>query len=362
MVNSSVFNRRMYKFVGIDDLLEDLHSGLSEILRRDRTGILAVGVGMHEHCNYNCVYCYVDKNTRRSQSEWMTISEYESLFQQAAQLGCRTIILTGAQGRAEPLMTAGLPRLLSFIHSNGMRPVIFTNLAVLGDASLCRPIHNIDPQELAQLIDETGTSLIVKCDTLDKERYDQMTAIEGSFDKFCAAVDLLTKCQLSWIDDNSVVNTRVSISTVISKNNFTELENLASFAYEKRWLYVCKYPSMMGSALENSDLFFNKDEAAERRDYTTSISDKTETLVLHDSTGDYCVIHQLGISFNIVGQPLSCLSGSLADFGTGDWTLRHKTLSDIVLRKKELVIAKSGECPKKGRFYAFKGYTESNVI
>lgn len=350
-------SRGKYLFCGVDDLLDYTEVGLNEVLSNKRPAILAVGVGLHENCNYNCVYCYVGTNSGRNASEWLTISEYESVCLQAVKLGCRSMILTGAQGRAEPLMTVGLPHLLKFISSNGVRPIVFTNLSVLGDALLCRHIHKIEPNDLVQLIDETGTSLIVKCDTLDGAHYDQVTTVRGSYIKFRAAVDLLANRRMTQRLSDGTIATRVSISSVISRSNFEELEQLAEYAHERQWLFICKFPSMMGSALKNNGLFFNAQEAAVRRDYTMSISDKTESLVVHDSTGDYCLIHQLGISFNNVGQPLGCLSGSLADLGPGDWTLRHKPLADIVQRKKDLYSARPGECPKKGRFYTFKGYS-----
>ncbi|MCP3669240.1 MAG: radical SAM protein [Gammaproteobacteria bacterium] len=344
-MNSLVANNSIntnYPMKGIDTL--HLESIIGPALDTDNPKVACIGIGVKAVCNYDCVYCYAGHSNKRGD---LSTEEYLNLIDQAAELGVKTIIMTGAGGKSEPGLFKGLVPILEAATSKGISTAIFTNGSQFGNDKIAK-IHKCSSKELARKLRELRCSLFLACETLKPDLYLSIT--KKPFDAFELALENLLDAGFSGTPG---IETPITISSVIMRENFSELPVLRDFAHSNGWQYVCKFPTLAGSALDHPDLFFSPEEASERHDIVSDIRDKPETLTVTYEGNEYCLVNQIGMSFDNLGAPLNCLSGCEIT-GRKDVNLKNMPLSDIILHKKQLADMGIGGCPKKASFYEFK--------
>ncbi|MCP5072283.1 MAG: radical SAM protein [Rhodobacteraceae bacterium] len=343
MTNTSKDHKKTnYPMKGIDNLpIADL---IGPALDISSPKVACVGIGVRAVCNYDCVYCYAGHSTKRGD---LSVEQYVDVVDQATELGVKTLIMTGAGGKSEPGLFKGLVPIIERAHANGMNTAIFTNGSQFGDERISK-LHKRSPVELAQQMKELGVSMFLACESLRPELYAQI--VKKPFASFEKGLQNLI--------DAGFVNepgqpTSITISSVILRENFDELPKLQAFAHGNGWQYICKFPSLAGSALDHRELFFTPEEASERHDIVADLRDKPETLTVDHEGEEYCLVNQIGMSFDNLGAPLNCLSGCEIS-SRSEVNLKSMSLADIVMHKKMLADQGIGNCPKKAAFYTFK--------
>ena len=108
-----------YPMHGIDDL--PMAEIVGPALDLTRPNSACIGIGVRAVCNYDCVYCYAGHSTKRGD---MTAEQYVDVVEQAAELGVRTLIMTGAGGKSEPGLFKGLLPILEAAKANGINTAI----------------------------------------------------------------------------------------------------------------------------------------------------------------------------------------------------------------------------------------------
>lgn len=97
----------IYKLRRIDDVLDRARVPLEGVLSKNSPNILCLGTGLENICNYDCIYCYAADFIEKR--DLLSLNDYKKLVIEASKLGCVTLIITGARGKAEPLFS---PKLL----------------------------------------------------------------------------------------------------------------------------------------------------------------------------------------------------------------------------------------------------------
>ena len=82
-----------------------------------------------DQCNYDCVYCYVDKKNGT-----LSFPEWTAILEQAKTLGVTKVSILGG----EPLCAPYLPELLRKITQLRMKPYLYTNGALLDESWMNR--------------------------------------------------------------------------------------------------------------------------------------------------------------------------------------------------------------------------------
>lgn len=339
---------------GIDDLTTNFVKEFEDSIDSEYLGILGLGIGLEEICNYKCRYCYAGRSGIREyeqkiqmeESRIMSLDEYENVIQQAAKHGAKTVVISG---NGEPFMSRKIIKIIQLSNAHDMSVVIFTNGSILGDSHMCELIHRMSTKELVKFLAKTDTSLMIKCDTLDPAFYKEITGYDHSV--FSEAIkniesEFLNEKKIS--SSESITN--VGISMVITKVNYNEIQMMSEYFNAKGMQYICKFVSFMGNAQNNSTLFFTPEEAQERLLTALSFADKKETLLIN---GNYCLLNQLGLSLTNTGIPLLCLSGSPIE-KEPMLTCLNSDLKDLIRLRKRVSPPKVGECPKKSQWYSFK--------
>ena len=224
----------------------------------------------------------------------------KDLIKQAKELGAMTIIICGD---GEPTIDPLLLPIIQFSSELGMNNILVSNGLLFGDETLCKDIHGFKATEMISLLKTHRTSLILKLESLNSETYEKIVGKSGAFHKFKQAIYNLRKMNFS--DNarlpNGAILTSIAFSSVIGKLNIHEIFELRRFAHAFGAQFIAKFPSFVGNAVRNRDLFFNPYEETTRWlrvNFIRKFSDKPETLTaddIHCGVWHYgCVIGEEG--------------------------------------------------------------------
>lgn len=340
-----------YLLRGIDDLIIMNEDKFLKVINKNEKDILCVGTGLEDICNYKCIYCYAGDACKVDTRDMMSMSDIYKLIDEASELGVKSFIITGAGSQSEPLLSSKLVAVIKKLYSLNITPVIFTNISLLGEDKVCLSIHGCNSADMAKFLYQHKVSLMVSCDSLNEKTYDEIVGVKGSFSRFEVAMVNLKKAGfLNYEKIGDEIWTRIAISTVVTKSNIGEIENMKRCFHQNNWQYICKFPSIMGNASKNKDKFFDSAEVVGLKDKIAECSDKSQTLSLIFNENKYCLMNQLGIAINSSGTPLTCLSGNNA-FTDVKLNVKNCSLEEIILRKKNKYSLNAGACPKKTKYY-----------
>jgi MoaA/NifB/PqqE/SkfB family radical SAM enzyme len=115
-------------------------------------------------CNLKCVHCYTESDAGSTERDLMTAHDYESVIDQAHNLGCRKIQFIGG----EPQLSRDFPGLLAHANKIGFEFVeVFTNLTRLTEDILDFAAHN-------------GVHFATSVYSHDPEVHDAITTVRSS--------------------------------------------------------------------------------------------------------------------------------------------------------------------------------------
>jgi radical SAM protein with 4Fe4S-binding SPASM domain len=195
------------KLKGLDFSKEQIENCISN------NSVLRLSLALSKKCNLECPFCYANEyrpNPENNNQEELSFEEIKDVIIQAKENGARTVGLVGG----EPLIYPKIKEIVSFINSNNLVPLIFTNGTAMNE-------------ELAKFFYDNNVSIIVKFNSFDNpEIQDKMVgSVKGTFYKIKNTIEILTKEGF-----NNTIPTRLAIETVISRENISQIPNIFRFA------------------------------------------------------------------------------------------------------------------------------------
>lgn len=156
-------------------------------------------------CNLRCVHCYVRtrRGDRQARRQELTTAEVRRLADEAADLGCLTMLLTGG----EALLRPDLPEIYRHLKTRGFLVALFTN-GTLVTERVADFLMEWPP--LAVEITLYGST---------PEVYERVTGVPGSYRRCIRGIELLL--------DRKV---RVRLKTVPLTLNLSEIERMRALA------------------------------------------------------------------------------------------------------------------------------------
>jgi len=337
LIKNIKYPKRILK--GLDDI--DL-SSLKEYIDGDK--IFALGLRLTNICNYKCVYCGTAERRGSDTQKVLAVDEYMDLIDQANEIGISTVFF-GANG--EPLLTKNIIEIVERVNSHKMTPVIFTNASLIGNDELCKKYHGITGIELLNRLDAANTSLIISCESIRKEKYNEIVRNEG-YEYFTKALERIRESNfVEYKEFNGRPLCRIALSTVMMPVNYQERYEMLGFAHSLNGLIIMKVPSLHGSAKDNIDKMFPIDEANKIKVELGQLSDKQATLQILNLA---CVSWTLGISINNEGGFMTCMTEENSPYDLGI-NARNTKLKDLIGKRKELLKLSSTVCPVKDNYY-----------
>lgn len=168
--------------------------------------ILRLSLALSKKCNLQCLYCYA---VERYPETELTQNEIKDVIIQAKNNGAKTITLTGG----EPLIYHEIKEVISFINSNNLITIFFTNGTVMN-------------QEFARFLFNHNASLIVKLNSFDDYKlHDELVGKEDSFDKVNKTLSILIKTGF-----NKSNPTRLGVESIICRKNLSQIPKIFRFA------------------------------------------------------------------------------------------------------------------------------------
>lgn len=205
--------------------------------------ILRISIEPSKICNLKCPFCYADEcygKSKIAKEDELSINEIKDIIIQAKNLGAKTITLVGG----EPLMYPKIREIISFINSNKLISLIFTNGTIMTG-------------KYAEFLYNNNASLIVKFNSFDNpEIQDKMVGnIKGTFSKIKRTIDILIESGF-----NKSTPTRLAVESVISHTNLLQIAKIFRFARENNIYPYIELITPAGRGKEYAEIL-SKEEA-----------------------------------------------------------------------------------------------------
>lgn len=164
-------------------------------------------IELTERCNNNCIHCYINlPKSDSAQKRELTTNEIKAVLNEAASLGCMSIMYTGG----EPLLREGFEELYVYTRKLGMSVTIKTN-GTLITPELAKLFARIPPKN----------PILITVYGMSKSTYEAVTRIPGSYETFRKGIDLLVENQVPF-----------ELTSTITKLNIKDIETLESWLLE----------------------------------------------------------------------------------------------------------------------------------
>ncbi len=180
-------------------------------------------------CFNNCIFCgyrFTQEGKRLSTAEILRIVD------EFKELGGKSIKIVG---EGEPLLRDDILKILKYIHSIGLKPVLFTCGDVLGDGELVKSIHGINSTRFINKLKKFDITVMLK---YEMENEDQIVGREGFSELRNKALKLLIKAGL-----NKPRPTNLGFGIVVLKENAKEIPLAYEMALERN-IYPLLCPLM----------------------------------------------------------------------------------------------------------------------
>ncbi len=131
-----------------------------------------------ERCNNNCVHCYINQpaDAQDLKQAEMSTDRVKQILAEAAACGCLTVRFTGG----EPLLRDDFPEIYMSARKLGINVVLFTNATLL-TSELVRLMLRYPPGKPAE----------VTLYGMNRQRYESISRVPGSFEAAMAGISLL---------------------------------------------------------------------------------------------------------------------------------------------------------------------------
>lgn len=179
-------------------------------------------------CNLKCVHCYANAVCEKNENE-LSIEEVKEFIDDLAEFNVPALLVSGG----EPLIRDDIFRIIHYIRSKGIRPVISTNGTLI-------------TEDIAGLIKKSGVSYVgISLDGIGEDN-DKFRGCSGAFER---AVTGIRNCLRA--------GQKVGLRFTISRHTYKSLKDVFDLIEQERIPRVCFYHlvfSGRGASMKNGDV------------------------------------------------------------------------------------------------------------
>ena len=207
---------------------------------RDRWEILTIRIETSLMCDLKCKYCC--NSSWNALKDEIKFEKILDLINQAKALNAKSIIVIWWW---EPTIYPKFYELITYIHKNGLIPVVFTNTQTMNFSK-------------AKFLYENNVSVIIKLDSLNEETQDSLVWVRWAYKNI---QEWLTNLKSVWYgQDNGWWSLRFWASFVVNKQNMHEVGYIWRFCRKNNIFPNLEMMVPNGNAKGIKDLMLNKDE------------------------------------------------------------------------------------------------------
>lgn len=130
-------------------------------------------------CNYRCIHCSIVNCADRGREE-LKLSQIQKIIDQISEAGCLFLVITGG----EPFIRKDFVEIYQYIKKKGILVILDTNATLM------------TPQIVRVLADNPPHGIETTLYSLNANRFDSITGVRGSFDRFMKGFNLLIKYKI----------------------------------------------------------------------------------------------------------------------------------------------------------------------
>ncbi|MBU0676083.1 MAG: radical SAM protein [Proteobacteria bacterium] len=197
---------------------------------RANNGLLSLELELSRACNLRCIYCYAESGLPMANE--LTLTEINSVIEQAVDLGARKIIVLGG---GEPLMYKDLFQVIDAILAKGVDADLFTNGMLI-------------TEEKARALYERNMAVVVKMNSRNPSIQDMLAGQSGAFASIEKGLAALRRA--GYPDEKHTLG----IETIICRQNYDEMPDLWIWAREQGIIPYVEMMTMQGRATEHPEL------------------------------------------------------------------------------------------------------------
>jgi len=159
-------------------------------------------------CNGGCEYCDLRRELFSSKKNYsLPLEKWEEILSESKKLGAKKVSISGG----EPLLYPQLPQLVKFAKKKGF----FVNINSNGSL--------FTSQKATQLSEAKLDSVTISLPSKNKKTLDKIKKISGLYKKIMDSINHLKKNKI-----------KVYLQTIISKDNYFELDQILKLALDKK--------------------------------------------------------------------------------------------------------------------------------
>jgi len=172
----------------------------------------SLDIELTERCNNNCIHCCINlpANDLKAKKHEMTFEEIKVVLQEAANLGCLKVRLTGG----EPLLRPDFEQIYLYARRLGLKVQIFSNARLI-TSRLARLFSQIPPLEYIE----------ITVYGMHKDSYETNSQQPGSYQSFMRGLNYLEEFKVPFI-----------IKSVLLPANQHEMDELKNWARTIPWM------------------------------------------------------------------------------------------------------------------------------
>jgi MoaA/NifB/PqqE/SkfB family radical SAM enzyme len=221
--------------------------------------LLTAQIELSNLCDLKCEYCFREEKgfgKRQRLPGEISVDETKGIIDDVASLGCRAINIIGA---GEPTVDPALEEILHYISNKGIISVLATHGA------------RID-ENLARVLEETNSSVVIKVNSFNSELQDRMVGRRGYSEKRNKALDLLIKNGFN--SSTGKYQTRLAINSVVCKANKDEALSIFRYCRKNNIMPIMGTFIPAGKTKDRTDMEISMQEFIELSKEARKIDDE----------------------------------------------------------------------------------------
>jgi MoaA/NifB/PqqE/SkfB family radical SAM enzyme len=230
--------------------MEEIVRRIKNWLNGNNEGPLKLQLNPTDHCNLNCVFCWLQDKSKVDYSNQITKKRYMELIVEAVDLDVKFIQITGG---GEPLMRKDVTlSLMKKIKEKGIKGSLITNGTLFIEEDI-KNIINIDWDEV-----------IFSLDSPNEETHDILRGKKGAFKKTTDAIKKFDELKIRMGKDKP----KICVHFVLTNKNFRDIPNMIKLLYKINCRNFFIEPLVVVSEVGDSEkLKLSRDERKEFRKY-----------------------------------------------------------------------------------------------
>jgi radical SAM protein with 4Fe4S-binding SPASM domain len=316
--------RRSPTLNGYNYSIDDAHDA------RRNGKLLAMRTELSKYCNYKCLYC--NEGSDVNGKELITYEEVASVIDQVRELGGQSVIVIGG---GEPMLYPEFMRVIKYINSCKMVPVVFTNGSSLN-------------KDTIKYLYDMNTSIILKMDSLKEDVQDYLAGKRGAFRSINKAMNLLLASEYV---SNSMDMVKIGVSFVSTKYNIQEIPDIWRFCRSQKIYPNHELLIMRGRArIGDINLEPSKNDVMKLKKRLREIDNNEygyDWLEYTPLTGYGCLQMYYSVYLTVKGYVRPCADIDIELFNIRDMTIKeiiNTEFFNVIRNIDNHLVGKCGKC------------------